>query len=633
MQTWLVWLPIVVAGCSGLDRTEDGEDDSFGPSGKADGSESTAETCAVLKLANLGTAEVLAAARVSDRPARNIITHRLGQDGVLDTEDDGWFASLQELDAIKYMGPANLQRMIDYVDAEPAYACGRVDVQLLGLNDLHGNLEPPDAQVRTASGWADAGGIEFLGTHLAALAQDNPNTTIVAAGDMIGGSPLLSGAFHDEPTIEALNLLGMSVTAVGNHEFDEGPAELLRMQRGGCHPVDGCQDGDAFSGAAFPLLAANVIDQATGETFLPPTAIRRYGGVRIGFIGLTLRGTPFNTTDAGTAGLTFRDEAETINELVPGLEARGVQSIVVLIHEGARQSGTYAECVGLSGPLLRIVERLDPAISVVVSGHSHVAYDCVIGDRLVTSAAHSGVVVTDIDLSLDERTGRIVAKDARNLVVTRDVPKHAAQSALLGRYQALIAPIANRVIGEIEGDLTRIPDAEGETTMGAVIADAQLESTRRTGAKVAFMNAAGVRNDLDGPGEVTYAEIFAVQPFSNHLVTVTLTGAQIERLLEQQFTSSSANILAISRGFTYTWSRTRAAGDKIDPSTIRIDGVVVDPAATYRVTANNFTAERGVFAEGTDRVSGPMDITSLEDRIRIRSPLRVPVLDRITATP
>jgi 5'-nucleotidase len=508
-----------------------------------------------------------------------------------------------------------------------------VEVQLLAINDFHGNLDPP-AGSSGRIGSIDAGGVEYLATHIAQLQAANPNTLVVSAGDLIGASPLLSALFHDEPTIEAMNLLGLDINAVGNHEFDEGAAELLRMQNGGCHPTDGCLDGDGFAGADFQFLAANVVRKANGKTLFPAYKIRSFGGVKLGIIGVVLEGTPTIVTPSGVAGLEFRDEAETVNALIPQLRAKGVNAITVLIHEGGVQSGTFNGCVGISGAIVDIVNRFDPAVDAVISGHTHQAYNCQLNNMLVTSASSFGRLVTDVDLTIDQASGEVTRMAANNLIVTRDVATDAGQTSLLAKYRALATPIANRVIGSITADSTRTTNPAGESALGDVIADAQLADTASAGAQAAFMNPGGIRADLtyagsaagEGDGNVTYGEAFTVQPFGNSLVTMTLTGAQIDQLLEQQFdnpTAGQTRILQVSASLTYTWSASAPTGSKVDM--IAINGTPVDPNAAYRVTVNSFLAEGGdnftVLAQGTDRLGGAVDLDALVDYLAANSPV------------
>jgi 5'-nucleotidase len=535
-------------------------------------------------------------------------------------------------------------------DATPGPDAGpqpMVEVQILAFNDFHGNLAPPagsSGAIRIGTkddGTPDtvpAGGITYFARHLDALRATQPNTIVVSAGDLIGASPLVSGLFHDEPTIEAMNLLGLDFNAVGNHEFDEGTSELLRMQYGGCHPVDGCQDQTAFAGAAFTFLAANV-GTGAGRTLFPAYSIRELDGVPIAFIGMTLEGTPEIVTPTGIAGLQFQDEIETVNALVPELQAQGVRAIVVVLHEGGFQAGLHDQCDGISGPVVAIVEGVDDEVDAFITGHTHQAYDCVIDGKTVTSAASFGRLITDIDLTLDRATGDVVNIVTSNVIVTRDVEPMPEQVTLLGAYDALVAPLRDRVIGEVTAALSR-PNLQanpsGESTLGNLITDTHRAATQAPelgGAEIAFINPGGLRADIDA-GEVTFGEAFNVQPFGNNLVTLTLTGAQLERLLEQQFTDTRTTILQVSSGFAYTWSSSAANGDRIDPAGMTLDGAPIDPARAYRVTVIGFLASGGdgftVFTEGTGRKGGPLDLDALEDYLEANRPLTPPALGRIT---
>ncbi len=538
------------------------------------------------------------------------------------------------------------------MSAAQAKPSGTVNVQILALNDFHGNLLPPSGSSGRV-GTIDAGGVEYLATHINNLRALNPNTVVVSAGDMVGASPLISALFHDEPTIEAFNLIGLDFNAVGNHEFDEGWSELVRLQEGGCHPVDGCLDGDDFAGAEFQFLAANVTRKDNGKTIFPAYKMRSFAGAKIAFIGMTLEGTPSIVTPSGIADLNFLDEADTVNALIPELKAKGIETIVVLIHEGGVQSSPapYNGCVGISGPIVDIVNRFDDEVDVVISGHTHQPYNCTIDNKLVTSAFSFGRLVTKIDLTIDRETGEVTTMVADNRIVTRDVAKDSFLTALVNKYNALVAPIANRVIGSITGNITRTTNAAGESALGDVIADAQLYATAdpaNGGAVIAFMNPGGIRADLtyagspagEGDGNVTYGESFTVQPFGNNLVTVTMTGAQIDTLLEQQFVGcgqTSNRILQVSNGFTYSWSSSAPACNKVDPTSIKLNGVTLDPAGSYRVTMNSFLADGGdgftTFTLGTDRLGGAVDTDALEAYFAVFSPVAPGPMNRITVLP
>jgi 5'-nucleotidase len=543
--------------------------------------------------------------------------------------------------------------------SNPSKPKGTVDVQILAINDFHGNLQPPAGSSGRIgpAGTPEYGGAAFLATHLHALEATNPkNTVIVSAGDMIGASPLLSALFHDEPTIEAANLWGLDFNAVGNHEFDEGTAELKRMANGGCHPVDGCQDGDDFGGADFQYLAANVVSETNGKTLFPAYKIRSFKGAKVAFIGLTLEGTPNIVTPSGVAGYDFLDEAETINKLVRKIRRQGVETIVVLIHEGGTQSVLPAldnidGCTGFTGAIQGIVENTNDEVDLWVTGHTHQPYNCVIDGDPVTSSYSFGRVVTDIDMTIDRETGEPTSILIDNKEVTRSVVADPAVLALIAKYDAIAAPLANRVIGSITAPILRAQNAAGESALGDVIADGQLDATNDPGfgdAVVAFMNPGGIRTDLtfpsspagEGDGNVTYGEMFAVQPFGNSMVTMTLTGAQIERLLEEQFagcTLATARVLQVSAGFTYTWSASGPVCDKVNPATIMINGVVVDPTASYRVTVNSFLADGGdsfpILIQGTDRLGGAVDTDAFEAYFAANSPVPPGPMNRITQVP
>jgi 5'-nucleotidase len=532
----------------------------------------------------------------------------------------------------------------------------RIRVQVLAFNDFHGNIEPPSGAnglVTTvlnpdgsSAGEVTAGGAAYLAHWINTLRADNPNTVVVSAGDLIGTSPLVSGVAHDEPTIEVMNQIGLDLNAVGNHEFDEGFAELLRMQTGGCHPEDGCQDGTPFAGATFKFLAANVFtDLPSRRTLLPSYVIREFEGVKVAFIGMTLENTGAIVNASGVAGLSFQDEADTANALVPELKQQGVEAIVVVIHEGGFPTGLYDECVGVSGAIVQIVERLDPAVDAVVSGHTHSAYNCVINGKRVTSAASFGRVLTDLDLELDADTREVVESSARNVLVTRQEADPAIASAV-ATYVARAAPLRDRVLGITTGALKRPPQnsvpagTSGESTLGDVVADSMLEATkepRTGGAVIAFVNPGGVRADL-AAGSITYGAAFNVQPFDNNLTTLTLTGAQLEAVLEQQFQPGGATrILQASRGFAYAYSNSAPIGSKVDAASITLNGTVLDPAASYRVTVNNYLAGGGggfsVIPQGTNLVTGPSDLDAFVAYLRVNNPLVPPAQDRITLLP
>lgn len=537
-------------------------------------------------------------------------------------------------------------------------------IKIIAFNDFHGNLEPPrqavDAIDPNGTKLAvPAGGAASFASTVASLRATNPNNVVVSAGDMIGASPLVSGAFLDEPTIAAMNLIRVDLNAVGNHEFDRGRAELLRMQRGGCAKhtnLQPCQL-EPFAGARFGFLAANTFTEA-GATLFPGYAVKNFGTgatrVRVGFIGMTLRGTPTLVTPAGVSGLDFRDEAETANALVPRLRAQGADVIVVVIHQGLSTKVGYNDksCNGIDGDLLPILAHLDPAVDVVVSGHTHNAYICEYGSIdperpfLVTSAGRYGTLVTDIELHFDLRTRKLAGRSANNIIVASEgfrgsagdvpaqaslprVPPDPAVAALVARYAKAAASLAARPIGRMTAPATRDLTPSREQVLGDLIADAQLAATRtpETGdARIAFINAGGVRADIvpGVDGTVTFGQIYDAQPFGNTLVVRSLTGRQIKALLEQQFQGAnglaSPKMLLPSRGFRFGYDLTRPAGARI--LDVRLDGAPLGDEVSYRVAFNSFLASGGdgftIFKDGTNQVGGVADLDALGAYLRGR---------------
>lgn len=541
-------------------------------------------------------------------------------------------------------------------------------IQLLAINDFHGNLMPnnPTSSTGNVNG-TPAGGAEFLATHLkqmrAAAAAKGQHSVTVAAGDLIGASPLLSAAFHDEPTVEALSDMGLEIASVGNHEFDEGWRELLRMQSGGCLPdgdgennQNSCPDPkQPFTGAKFKYLAANVYFENTDTTLFAPYKIKTFkDGRKVGFIGMTLEDTPNIVTKSGVEGLTFTNEIATANKLVPILKKKGVESIVVLLHEGGFPADprAYNSCPGISGPVVDINAGLDPEIDVIISGHTHQGYNCTLPDsagqpRLVTSASSFGKLVTEVRVSIDNATGDVDRANtvANNQIVTRDVPKDRRTTQLISKYQTLVAPIENKVIGHLTtSSVSRTPDDSRESPLGNLIADAQFaDPSVVTDGKTpvaAFMNPGGIRADLasDG-GAVTFGQAFTVQPFNNYLVSMDMTGAQIKALLEQQFSGANGpeapkfKVLQVA-GITYTWDPAAPAGSKVVSGSIKIAGEPLVDGTAYRIVTNNFLSDGGdgfpAFTMATNKFFGGLDIDAFANYLTANDPYTPVPTNRIS---
>ena len=540
-----------------------------------------------------------------------------------------------------------------------------VEVQILAINDFHGNLEPPKSAIDATAPdgttvKVPAGGAAYLASAAKAMRAGKPYSVTVSAGDMIGAAPLVSALFLDEPTIAAMDLAGIEFNAVGNHEFDKGSAELLRMQNGGCekHTSRTPCAIEPFKGAGFKFLAANVKTDV-GGTLFPGTAVKDFGPVQVGFIGMTLKETATIVSPAGVVGITFVDEAATANAAIPSLKAVGADAIVLLIHQGGQTTGGYNDknCPNLDGDIMPILAKLDPAIDLVISGHTHSAYICELpragsAPLLLTSAGRYGTLISDIRLAVDPVRG-VLRHRADNLIVQGEpfagsagqvalqpaftiYPKDAGTGALVARYTAAAAPVAARVIGRLSAPLTREKSPSREINAGDFIADAQLAATRHLGAQVAFTNSGGVRADIvpAADGSITYGQLFAMQPFGNGVVVKTLSGAQLKALLEQQFDSGTntvarPNMLLPSKGFAFAYDLSRPGGERIVD--MRLKGKAIDPAANYRVTVVNFLSSGGdnftVLTQGTDAVDAGLDIDATEAYLKAGAEL--PVMGRI----
>ena len=557
-------------------------------------------------------------------------------------------------------------------DSAPIPVAAPFNVKVIGFNDYHGQLEAAGTfGTSTAVAVADrppVGGADFLAAHITELKRQNPNNVVVGAGDFIGATPLISSLFNDEPSIETLNRIGLEFNAVGNHEFDKGSAELLRLQNGGCRVVNGVQDPNSCKGAAvgtpvpyegakFKWLSANVVKTSDGKTLLPAYGIKEFNGVKVAFIGMTLKATPSIVTPTGVAGLEFRDEAATVNALIPELRAQGIESIVVMVHQGGNQTGTLGDINGCAGDLAgsaiaTIVSQLDNAVDLVVSGHSHQVYNCKLPNATgrtipVTSAASQGRVLSDIELTINPATRDVTAAVATNRLVVRNNPAVVANAdvaKVIAGYNTLTAPIANVVIGSIASAVPNSTSGSCNNPAGNLIADAQLAATSPANfgsAVIAFMNAGGVRDAGftfpgsaagEGDGNITYREAFTVQPFGNSLVTLSLTTTDVKDFLEGQFAGCSGQLPTTTRfvlpsaGFKYNWDGAKTCGSRISNVTLRtgattetlVDtaGVVQNPTKSYRVTVNNFMADGGdgyavLRDKGTNRLGGAQDIDAL----------------------
>ncbi len=493
----------------------------------------------------------------------------------------------------------------------PAKSSTPVNVTVLGLNDFHGNLEAtnfkiPDPADATKQIPILAGGAELIGGYVQQEKTKNPNQLFVGAGDLIGASPVTSSLLRDEPTVLALSQMGMKVSSLGNHEFDQGLKELKRMQNGGCDSNDtskACKFQNPYPGASFKWLGANVVDKTTGKTAFDPYEIETVGNVKIAFIGAVLKGTPNIVSPNGIATLNFLDEAESINKYVPELKAKGVDAIIVLIHQGGAAKDGYAvpACGTLTGDIVDIVNRLDPAVNAVISGHTHQGYNCVVNGRTVIQGDFYGHLLQRLDLTITPSSKKVEVRAMNVLMDSRTLPKDPAMTTLVTHAKALTDAVKQAPVGTIAtASISRTNNAAGESALGDMIADSMLAGTAAQNTQIAFMNPGGLRADLIASGagnSVTYGDLYAVQPFGNNMTVMDMTGAQIKAMLEEQFdnggTVGATKVLQISKGLTYSYDSTAAKGSRIDASSLKLNGTVLDPAKNYRIVTNSFLAGGG----------------------------------------
>lgn len=548
-------------------------------------------------------------------------------------------------------------------------------INILTFNDFHGNLEPPKRFIEAEdptdinkSVRIPVGGVSYFADAINKLRAQYPNNAVVSAGDLISASPLTSSLFLDEPTIETMNEIKIDFNAVGNHEFDRGTDELRRLQNGGCQQyttTKPCQINKDFAGAKFNFLAANVSLKADPKrTLFPAYKIKRYGNIPVAFIGLTLEATPTIVSAAGIKDVDFHDEAETVNSLIPELKKQGVEAIVVVVHEGVAPSTKFnaKTCAGLSGPLTGILDRLDTAVDVVVSGHTHQSYICDYSTLnpqkpfLLTSAGQYGTAITNIKLELDGKTGDVIKKDAQQVPIQSEAytsgtttvnltnlyekfNKTPSIEAILDKYRQAVTTISARIVGTATTVINRNAAESGETALGNLIADAQQAAAltaSNQGSDFTLMNPGGVRADLqtNSNNQITFGDVFAVQPFGNSIVTLSLTGQQIRELLEQQWSGANADrprILQPSKELSYAYKKDATAVPRA--TQIMISGQALMDSKSYRVTVNSFIADGGdnftVLTKGTNRVGGGQDVDALEKYINQNSPVQAPETNRI----
>ena len=511
-----------------------------------------------------------------------------------------------------------------------------VEINLVALNDFHGYLQPspfsytdpgnPDAVITV-----QAGGVATLGGLLNKLRQDDPQLLFVGVGDLIGASPPISAMWADEPSLEAMKLLELRLSSLGNHELDEGKAELLRQINGGCdspRPEKACRWRNDFSGAGFPYIAANLIDTETENTLVAPYVIETVRGIKIAFVGAQVEDLASVVSASSMQGIRVEDEAEAINRFIPAIKRKGADIVVAVVHQGGNTLAAFdqPDCTDLEGDIVDIVERLDPAVDLVLSAHTHEAYLCMVGDVPVTQAASYGRLVTHLTLVFEPAGKKLLDVQTRNLIV--DPQRYEPDPELLA-WQATVEArsraVLERPIARIgAATITRVPNRHGESAMGDLVADAQLAATQALGAQIALMNSGGIRSDLvlkDVETPLNFSQVAAVHPFKGTLQVISLTGAQIKAVLEQQWQGEGAGSfkpLQISHSFTYHWDGSQPRGQRVLADSLSLDGEPILPTETYRISVNAFLADGGdnfsALTEAGERIdTGIPDLKALTD--------------------
>ncbi|GAA1603522.1 bifunctional metallophosphatase/5'-nucleotidase [Kribbella hippodromi] len=552
-----------------------------------------------------------------------------------------------------------------------------VPVQLVSITDFHGYLRPPTpADGGTIAGPDGAtqvvGGAAYLATHLNEIRAGKKNSIFFTDGDNFSGWPFEVDVHADEPTIEVLNALGVEFSSVGNHELDVSKSFLVdHMEKGKCFGtvgVDSCftdSTGRRFHGADFDFQSANIVD-AKGKTIVAPYTIRmvKNGGrtYPIGFIGLTVPDTPVGSTSYQPE-LKALDQVEAANRAAAELTKRGVKAIVLNMHDGGTDaSATYDNCVNPSGPAFDVARQVTPEIDAIVTGHWHAAFNCTIPDpagnpRPVVEAANHGRLISEINLQLDPRSGEVLRDKTTsvNHAVTRDVTPDPKIQKIVDYWTAAGNRKYAEPVATITGDFTRTPNAVGESTMADLGADVHLWTARQNGPAdlgvIAAKPATGstaVRGDLlvaasnkpgDADGRVMLGESWDAYGYGNPVLTVSLTGAQLDAVLEQQWqTQANGTVkfapLALSSNVKYSFDASRPVGDRIDPADVKLDGVALDPAKTYRVAALAYTVigadGYSAFKAYTNPVRNNTDHETFASYLRTHKTLTPAPLDRVT---
>jgi 5'-nucleotidase len=485
-----------------------------------------------------------------------------------------------------------------------------IQVQLLGVNDFHGQLN----KYQRVSGTL-AGGAEFLAAYLKKYRQENPNTLLVHAGDMVGGSPPISSQFQDEPTVEFLNLLHFDVGTPGNHELDQGVNEMTRLIYGGFHKKTG-----NFQGSSTSYTSANIILKQSRTPLLPQYVIKQIDGIQIGFIGVvTAADTNLYVAPEQRKEVEVTDEVSAINQTVQLLKKKGVKAIVVLAHDSASsdQNGKNPR-----GTLVEMAAKIDPEVDVIFAGHSHEYANTVVAGKLIVQAYSYGIAFSQVNLEIDHQTKDVVKKQARIIITAHDKMTPDKETiSLIDKYREKLSSYFNQVIGTMPDEISRNPDINGESSLAKMIGESEREAM---GAEMAFVHQGEMRYNLK-KGNITIEDLYTDLPFGHSIKKLILTGEQIKLALEQQWRQGQEDDRLQTVGFTYSWDPNAPIGKRIVSVKDR-SGQELQPKKEYQVAISDYLAAGGdeftAFEQGRIQEAGPPVVETLINHIQKNYPAK-----------
>ncbi|KEK23703.1 bifunctional metallophosphatase/5'-nucleotidase [Bacillus gaemokensis] len=469
-----------------------------------------------------------------------------------------------------------------------------ISVQLIGLNDFHGQLNTTSTLHGKAVGRAD-----YIAAYIQSYRDKKPNTLLVHTGDMIGGSPPISALFHDEPTMEFLNTLQFDVGTIGNHEFDRGPIALQQLISGESVPQT-----NSFSGSSFPYTCANVVDSETNQPLFPPYTIKWIDGIPIAFIGVITKDTPFLTMYTNMSSIRFLDEATSINHYVHQLQKKGIHAFVILAHLGGNTTGSNT-----NGALADLATQINSDVDIIFGGHTHSYINGKVNGKLLVQAYSYGKAFSNVTITLNRQTKDITKKDATIVPVYQNkLSPDLYIRNWIDSYAAKIRPRVTERLGVTNHELTRDQNEHGESKLGTVLAMAQRQAMQ---TDIAFVNPGSIRHDLK-KGDITWEDTFLIQPFGNPLIKMDLSGAEIRNALQEQWKEETRMLQIL--GIHYTWKNHTIQTISLD------DGTPLHDDQIYSVVVNSFLANGGdkfmTFKLGKNRTEGPTDQESFANFIR-----------------